>query len=139
MSYGTAVLTASDGEGDSREAEFGRRLIWEVFGGRDPAGSLRAVLAEPTARPEDDDVFTGSTTRCLACWTQIPCSRLRPRSYWPRSTSASSRPGQLTRRRDGRPRRAAAGLGQAARGAGCLPAGHRPEPPAGADHAGPAG
>jgi tetratricopeptide (TPR) repeat protein len=58
MSYGTAVLTATDGQGGGPDAEFGRRLIWEVVGGKDLAGSLHAVLAEPSGRPEDDDVFS---------------------------------------------------------------------------------
>ena len=56
--YGRAVLTSAAGEGGEAAAELGRRLIWEVFGGQDSAGSLLAALSEPVARQEDDDAFS---------------------------------------------------------------------------------
>jgi len=52
--YGQAVLASAEAGGGDSAAELGYRLIWEILGGEDAARSLRAVLAEPAGRQQDD-------------------------------------------------------------------------------------
>ncbi len=53
--YGFATLTSAPG-GGSTDADFGRQLFWEVFGGQGSAESLHAALTGPYERPGEDNL-----------------------------------------------------------------------------------